>query len=102
MRRHLWLAAMMMLGAGAASADDGSCRAAIGAQRAARLVRQCLDVTPATHPPCNAANPCDMIIGEITRGCRMIDEDRIAHPEWLKTSRLREPGWCAAYLRKAN
>ncbi|HEV8029462.1 MAG TPA: hypothetical protein VGP42_00445 [Stellaceae bacterium] len=99
---HSWLAAIMILGVGAASADDASCRAAIGAERAARLVRQCRDVSPATHPPCNAANPCDMIVGEITRGCRMIDEDRIAHPEWQKTSPAREPSWCAGYLRKSN
>ena len=94
--------ALMLLGAAAPAAEDSSCRAAIGAQRAAELVRQCRDISPATHPPCNAANPCAMIIGEITRGCRMFDEDRISHPEWQKNSRLRQPNWCADYLRKGN
>lgn len=102
MRPHLWLAAAVIFGAGGATANDQSCRAAIGARRAATLVRQCRDVSPATHPPCNAANPCDMIIGEIARGCRLLDEDRIAHPEWQKISRARQPGWCAAYLRNSN
>jgi len=26
-------------------------------------------VSPATHPPCNADNPCALIISEIKRGC---------------------------------
>ena len=102
MRYGLWLVAMVILSASGAAANDASCRAEIGAQRAAKLVRQCRDVSPATHPPCNAANPCDMIVGEITRSCRMFEDDRMAHSEWFKTSRVQEPRWCADYLRKSN
>ena len=50
-----------------------SCREAAGAERAQELVLQCLKVSPATHPPCNAANPCDMISDEIQRGCLMLE-----------------------------
>ncbi len=49
----------------------GSCLAEIGAEAAARLVERCVMVSPATHPPCNTANPCAMIQGEIDRSCAM-------------------------------
>ena len=38
---------------------------------AARLVQRCIAVSPATHPPCNVANPCALIQGEIDRACEM-------------------------------
>jgi hypothetical protein len=46
-----------------------SCSETRGAQEAAQLVAQCMQVSPATHPPCNADNSCAMIEGEIRRGC---------------------------------
>jgi len=98
MRRRLWLAAVLALGVNAAAAQDSSCRNAAGPERSAGYVRQCLEVTPATHPPCNAQNPCELIIGEIARGCRLIREDLVLHPEWRNTVGLREPAWCAAYI----
>lgn len=49
-----------------------SCRQSIGAARASVLVRQCVQVSPATHPPCNDANACAMITDEIQRGCDML------------------------------
>ena len=48
-----------------------SCLNDIGAEAAQRLVDRCLAVSPATRPPCNAANPCEMIQGEIDRSCDM-------------------------------
>src|SRR5467141_2118383 len=36
------------------------------------LVRQCLQVSPATHPPCNAQNSCKLIEDEIQRGCGLL------------------------------
>lgn len=50
-----------------------SCRADIGAAAAARRVAICRDVSPATHPPCNAANSCAMIDDEIARSCALFD-----------------------------
>ena len=41
----------------------------IGLEAAQRLVDRCVAVSPATHPPCNVANPCEMIQGEIDRSC---------------------------------
>ncbi len=54
-----------------ARAADRSCSDEIGKQQAAVLVKQCLDISPATHPPCNAANACQMIRDEIDRGCKL-------------------------------
>lgn len=49
-----------------------SCYQSIGTARASVLVKQCIQVSPATHPPCNAANACAMITDEIQRGCGML------------------------------
>ena len=56
-------------------APQKPCRDTAGAEKAKTLVKQCLEVSPATHPPCNAANACSLIVDEITRGCAMIDND---------------------------
>ena len=39
------------------------------------LARQCRRVSPATHPPCNAANSCVMIRDEVARGCALLGDD---------------------------
>jgi hypothetical protein len=52
-----------------------SCSADIGERAAASLVEQCRAVSPATRPPCNAANSCAMIRNEIARGCAILGED---------------------------
>lgn len=60
-----------------AAATNGSepltCAADIGAGAAERLVKICRNVSPATHPPCNAANSCAMIEDEIARSCALFD-----------------------------
>lgn len=61
--------------AAAPAGEPGSCLAEIGAEASARLVQRCIAVSPATHPPCNAANPCAMIQGEIDRSCEMYGPD---------------------------
>ena len=48
-----------------------SCLNDIGAEAAQRLVERCIAVSPATRPPCNVANPCELIQGEIDRSCEM-------------------------------
>ena len=54
-----------------AAGEPGSCLSTAGEAASARLVERCIAVSPATHPPCNAANPCEMIQGEIDRACEM-------------------------------
>lgn len=57
--------------AAAPAGQPGSCIDEVGEPVAARLVQRCIAVSPATHPPCNVANPCAMIQGEIDRACEM-------------------------------
>ncbi|KQU58069.1 hypothetical protein ASG67_17200 [Sphingomonas sp. Leaf339] len=52
-----------------------SCSAEIGATAAARRVAICRNVSPATHPPCNAVNSCAMIEDEIARSCALFNGD---------------------------
>lgn len=52
---------------------DTACGEEVGRAAAERLVERCVMVSPATHPPCNVANPCEMIRGEIERACAMYD-----------------------------
>lgn len=58
-----------------ARSDQGTltCRVEIGPAAAKRLVAQCFDASPATHPPCNAVNPCAMIREEIARSCKLFE-----------------------------
>lgn len=58
----------------AAAQAVNSCEGQIGARAAKVLVDDCRNVSPATHPPCNAANSCDMVIGEIVRSCTLFPE----------------------------
>ncbi len=58
-----------------ASVDAGplSCADEIGQTAADTRAKVCLSVSPATHPPCNAANSCAMIEDEIARSCALFD-----------------------------
>jgi hypothetical protein len=77
---------MALIASGTAMAAGSSCQSTAGAQQAAELVRQCKAISEATHPPCNALNPCEMMIEEIKRWCAIRREARIAAPKF-----------CAAY-----
>ncbi|HTU51475.1 MAG TPA: hypothetical protein VMF56_12835 [Acidobacteriaceae bacterium] len=63
--------------------DSVSCLQSAGAVKANRLVNECLQVSPATHPPCNSQNSCSLIISEIRRGCSLLGPGA--------------PGFCADY-----
>lgn len=64
-------------------AAEVSCNQSAGAAKAAIYVTQCLQVSPATHPPCNASNACALIIAEIRRSCALLGTDA--------------PRFCASY-----
>lgn len=51
---------------------DASCRQSVGSERANRMVQDCLAVSAATHPLCNAQNSCSLIVDEIKRGCSLL------------------------------
>ncbi len=56
-------------------AKDKTCLAAVGKARADQMVKQCLQVSPATHPPCNSQNSCALISDEIRRSCGLLGLD---------------------------
>ena len=69
---------------GATAPPALSCSSEIGASAASKLVQQCLQVSPATHPPCEAENSCAMIESEIKRGCDYIGKGQpgfCRHPD---------------------
>jgi uncharacterized protein len=72
-----------LLAAAQAPPAAASCVASVGAAQANIYVSQCTEVTTATHPPCNTANACALIISEISRGCGLIGAGA--------------PAFCAAY-----
>jgi hypothetical protein len=53
--------------------SDAACSQSIGPERANRMVQDCLAVSAATHPPCNAQNSCSLIIDEIKRSCSLLE-----------------------------
>jgi peptide methionine sulfoxide reductase MsrB len=53
---------------------DVSCEKSIGKKESKVLVGRCLEVSPATHPPCNAANSCVLIKEEIRRSCELLGQ----------------------------
>src|SRR5690606_10573611 len=61
--------------------DERPGRETLGEAASARLVQRCIAVSPATRPPCNAANPCDQIQGEIDRSCAMWTRDGETPPK---------------------
>jgi hypothetical protein len=69
--------------AAAAPSTTGTCLNAVGIERSRQLVNECIQVSPATHPPCNAQNACSLIVDEIKRGCALIGQGA--------------PGFCAEY-----
>jgi len=67
--------------ADAASKSSGNsdalrCDQQIGKAAAKHLADRCLMVSPASHPPCNAANACEMIRDEIKRSCDLFGADK--------------------------
>jgi hypothetical protein len=68
---------------GDSGAQGRTCTQAVGADRANQLVQQCTQVSPATHPPCNAQNTCRLITDEIKRSCQLLGHNA--------------PGFCDEY-----
>lgn len=54
-------------------ANAPSCERSVGPQRAKRMVDDCLAVSTATRPPCNAQNSCSLIVDEIKRSCAAME-----------------------------
>lgn len=50
-------------------ASSTACTLDQGSDAAVALASRCTRVSPASHPPCNPENPCQMIQDEIDRAC---------------------------------
>lgn len=50
-----------------------ACRLFAGEAGARRIVKACIQVSPATHPPCHPDNSCDIMLREIRRSCALFD-----------------------------
>lgn len=59
-----------------ANAGEKSCTEEAGKRQAEMLVKWYRNVSPATHPPCNAANSCGLVIDEIKRGCAFLKNEK--------------------------
>jgi|GEM_PF-6203710 hypothetical protein len=59
-----------------AQAAEPSCEKELGAEGAQELVQQCLLVSPAPHLLCKSASPCEIMTGEISKGCLKDQADR--------------------------
>ena len=75
MTRVLAAALVLCCSAAVDRALAASCLAELGRKEAQALVRQCTEISPATHPPCNLSNSCDLIRDEIRRGCEFAGAD---------------------------
>ena len=62
------------------------CSQEIGIAKANELVKQCLQASAATHPPCNVQNSCDMMREEIVRGCEDMKASGGAVPKFCITA----------------
>ncbi len=58
-----------------------SCASEIGNRAAEKRAQICIQVSPATHPPCNVANSCAMIEDEIARSCALFDGQSAPMPQ---------------------
>ena len=65
----------MPTAADAEQSNSVPCLEAAGAERAKKLVDECILVSPATHPPCNGQNSCSLIVDEIKRGCGLLQQN---------------------------
>lgn len=71
--------------------QEPSCAKELGKKKSQTLVNWCLEVTPATHPPCNLENSCNLIVGEIQRGCRLLINDKNRPYYCLLTYNIKTP-----------
>ncbi|MDQ7915693.1 hypothetical protein RCF34_21510 [Pseudomonas sp. 102515] len=55
-----------------------SCAQELGQEPAQALATSCRARSPATHPPCNAANSCALMQDEIARSCALLGDGEAA------------------------
>jgi len=58
------------------AAEEKSCVTELGKKQSEILVNWCINVSPATRPPCNSLNACSLITDEIKRGCAFLENEK--------------------------
>ncbi|MFN3558665.1 MAG: hypothetical protein ACK4UQ_05190 [Brevundimonas sp.] len=61
--------------------EAASCITERGEAAAVELASRCTRVSPASHPPCNPNNPCQLVQDEIDRSCAMYKPGEAKPPE---------------------
>ena len=89
MRRASFLPVILLAAVAPCRAFAQTCEEEVGPDLAAVYVEQCLEVSPATRPPCNVENSCELIQDELARGCALLASDS---PELV-------PDYCAEYIQ---
>ena len=75
-----------------AMASEKTCLQEVGKTQVKQYVSLCIDVSPATHPPCNPVNPCSLIVDEIKRGCGLLKADKQLYPKMCDDYLDAKPG----------
>lgn len=77
--------------------NPAPCNEVIGKEPALALVRFCRDVSSATHPPCNTANHCAIIVEHVEGMCHAFPAtddhplpciDGLPSPEWDRIGKI--------------
>jgi hypothetical protein len=96
LHKEIVLALMVATTPAVAQQNVASCIETAGSKQAARYAHERQIVAESRHAPCNAKNPCDVMIGTIRRGCGDIHYDLVRFPE-LK-NKMKEPAFCKGYI----
>ncbi len=73
---HIIAVLVMAFGLSVVDAKEQSCLQQLGADKSKQLVNWCINVSPATHPPCNSQNSCALIVSEIKRSCLLLKDTK--------------------------
>jgi uncharacterized protein YecT (DUF1311 family) len=84
--------------ASSAAAELKSCIDTAGQKMAGELSSRCFAVSSTSTPPCHPGNSCDMIIGEVRRGCLLMNAG--VEPVAATSAVLADPttAFCREYL----
>jgi hypothetical protein len=77
-----------------AQSNPRSCIETAGKKLAKQYAYECHMVAESLQAPCNAKNPCDVMLPIIRKGCSSIHYDVAHYPDF----KGKEPAFCGGYL----
>jgi ribosomal protein L40E len=93
--RHHCVDTLRNIGVNNQPETNEACKDSVGQVQADTYATQCREVSMATHPPCDSANPCQMIIDHITWACGQL------YPYDPSTT-FKAPEFCKEYINPPN